>query len=189
MGMPEMLQILMENSEEQLARQIQYILQQLENEQSEELMSDDTEDYLEAEEDDEYETEQEEEIDEEIANADLLTGEELLMNEFVASMEEGLSQTKEVTERMVEHTQHISRVGHSDLDESRSQISEKILFRPSTPISMIPSIPATGRNVPSALKSRPRIPRTPLNPERLSAVHKENREVFIIYIYIYNCRF
>ena len=60
MGMAEMLSILMDNSEEQLKKQIQYILQQLETEQVEEVVSEDTEDYLDLDEDDEYETEQDE---------------------------------------------------------------------------------------------------------------------------------
>ncbi len=82
LGMPELLKHLLEHSEEQLARQVRYIIDQLESEQVEECVSDDNEDALEYEEDEDYETENEEEVDTDIVNAGLATGEDLLREYF-----------------------------------------------------------------------------------------------------------
>ena len=78
LGMPDLLKHLLENSEEQLTKQVKYIIDQLESDQVEECVSDDNEDALEYEEDEDYETENEEEIDTDIVEAGIPIGESLL---------------------------------------------------------------------------------------------------------------
>lgn len=80
LGMPEMLKYLLAHSEDQLARQVKYIIDQLESDQVEELVSDDNEDALEYEEDEDYETENEDEIDTDIVNSGVPIGEQLLQD-------------------------------------------------------------------------------------------------------------
>ena len=82
LGMPDLLKHLLEHSEEQLARQVHYIIDQLESDQVEECVSDDNEDALEYEEDEDYETENEEEIDTDIVNAGVPIGEHTLREFF-----------------------------------------------------------------------------------------------------------
>ena len=83
LGMPDLLKHLLEHSEEQLARQVRYIIDQLESDQVEECVSDDNEDALEYEEDEDYETENEEEIDTDIVNGGVPIGESLLRDFFL----------------------------------------------------------------------------------------------------------
>lgn len=107
LGMPEVLQYLMEQSDEQFKRQIQYILEQL-NSNSDNQVDGDTKDGAksinanEGEEDidDEDEDEEEDEEEDEMFDAEdaefndiideqgVLVGEELLVNEFVANESE-----------------------------------------------------------------------------------------------------
>ncbi len=78
LGLPDLLKHLLSHSEEQLARQVRYILDQLETEQGEEVVSDENEEVLECEDDEDYETENEDEIDTDIVNAGVPIGEQLL---------------------------------------------------------------------------------------------------------------
>ncbi len=77
-GMPEMLKHLLATADEQIARQLRYIMDQLESDQTTECVSDTNEDAMDFEDDDNYDTEMEEEVDPEILNAGVQTGEQLL---------------------------------------------------------------------------------------------------------------
>ena len=98
LGVPTMLEHLMENSDEQFKRQIQYILDQLNSQSTDDGVSDDNEDYYdndEEEEEDENEEEDEEDVIEdegefnELLKAEgVVLGEEWLTAQFLASNEE-----------------------------------------------------------------------------------------------------
>ena len=78
LGIPEMLKHLLASADPQIARQLGYIMDQLEAEPVEECVSDDNEGALDFEDDDNYDTEVEEEVDTDILNAGVPTGEQLL---------------------------------------------------------------------------------------------------------------
>lgn len=110
LGMQEVLQYLMQQSDDQFKRQIQYILDQLNmqvegqnaetgsinpNEQEEEEFEDEEEDEDDEEDDEEDIVEEEEgEFNDIIDEQGILVGEDLLVNEFIATKEEGNNQVK-----------------------------------------------------------------------------------------------
>ncbi len=107
--MPEVLQYLMQQSDEQFKRQIQYILDQLNNQNpesnGEEQQQQPEEDFDDEEEDDDDDEEEEEEdiVEEEegefndiIDEQGILVGEDLLVNDYVAGPEEGNQQLRTV---------------------------------------------------------------------------------------------
>lgn len=77
-GLSDMIAHLLATTDEQIARQLRYILDQLSNDQVEECESDDNEDALDMEDNESNDTENDEEIDEEILNAGVQTGDQLL---------------------------------------------------------------------------------------------------------------
>jgi LisH domain-containing protein ARMC9 len=99
LGMPEVLQYLMQNSDEQFKRQIQYILDQLnmqadsndgQQQQEEDFDDEEDDDDDDDEEDDEDIVEEEEgEFNDIIDEQGILVGEDLLVNDFVGTKEEG----------------------------------------------------------------------------------------------------
>jgi LisH domain-containing protein ARMC9 len=109
LGMPEVLQYLMQQSDEQFKRQIQYILDQLNNQgdqqQQQEQPSQPEEDFDDEEDDDDDDEEDDEEdiVEEEegefndiIDEQGIMVGEDLLVSEFVGSQEEGVQQIRTV---------------------------------------------------------------------------------------------
>ena len=109
LGMPEVLQYLMQQSDEQFKRQIQYILDQLNNQgdqqQQQEQPSQPEEDFDDEEDDDDDDEEDDEEdiVEEEegefndiIDEQGIMVGEDLLVSEFVGSKEEGVQQIRTV---------------------------------------------------------------------------------------------
>lgn len=159
LGMPDLLKHLLEHSEEQLARQVRYIIDQLENDQVEECVSDDNEDALECEEDEDYETENEEEIDTDIVNAGIPIGETLLREYLV----QPFTPASIPADGSISG---LSKGGHTRLSSSNSVSIFQIKFNN-----------FEDRNLPSAMKSRPKIPRTPINEELLGMIRKENEAI------------
>lgn len=109
LGMPEVLQYLMQQSDEQFKRQIQYILDQLNMQgeandgQQQDEDFDDEEDDDDDEEDDEEEDiveEEEGEFNDIIDEQGILVGEDLLVNDYLATSEEGNQQLRAVQMRM-----------------------------------------------------------------------------------------
>ena len=140
-GMEEMLQHMFSNADEQISRQLVYILNQLKADQLEECVSDDNEDALDFEDEENYETENEEEVDEDIVNSGLPVG-EMLLQEFA----------------------------EGDAIPPSAYPSPTKSLNKST-------ISTTSRNLPSAMKSRPKIPRTPISQEMLNIMKKENESI------------
>lgn len=120
LGMADMLQYVMENSDEQFQRQIQYILTQLtsepidgDQEKEEELKDGGIEDE-EEEDEDEYgeddgegsqaanEFEEEGEYNDTIKIEGIPVGEELLTQQFMLGIDEGMAQTITISKRMEE---------------------------------------------------------------------------------------
>lgn len=102
LGMPEVLQYLMQQSDEQFKRQIQYILDQLKGEQADQQQEDfdDEEDDDDDDEDDDEEDiveEEEGEFNDVIEEQGVLLGEDLLVQEFLAGQEEGMQQLRTVS--------------------------------------------------------------------------------------------
>jgi hypothetical protein len=148
LGMPELLKDLLNHSEGQLTRQVRYIIDQLEAEQVDDGASDDNEDALGYDDDEDYETENEDEVDADIVNAGIPIGESLLQEYFV----------------------HVGGVPSMINDNGASGLSKSEHTRLSSSNSV-------NRNLPSAMKSRPRIPRTPINDELLGIVKRENESI------------
>lgn len=121
LGMPEMLKYLLAHSEEQLARQVRYIIDQLESDQVEECVSDDNEDALEYEEDEDYETENEEEIDTDIVNGGIPIGEQLLQDFFQQPYT-----PHSVSQHENTSISNASRLPHSRMDSSNSACNSGI---------------------------------------------------------------
>jgi hypothetical protein len=213
LGMPEVLQYLMQQSDEQFKRQIQYILDQLKGEQADqqqEDFDDEEDDDDDDEEDDEEDIVEEEEgeFNDVIEEQGVLLGEDLLVQEFLAGQEEGMQQLRTVSVLMERDRQRRAQVQsqnnlggdqqqiHSPYSgQTRSQVSAhdgRPLMRPITPIKSSQAMrqmqhstntsqithmqvndntapngfvaadePPTERNLPSEMKHRPKIPRTP----------------------------
>ena len=130
LGMDEKLSELKTASDEHFKRQIQYILDQLNYESTDDCLSDDNDD--EVEDIDEEETDLDEFIVEDedmddLIQEEILTGEELLVQKYIA--------------------------------KPVKNPSEKPFSRPATPGNL-------ERNLPSELKSRPKIPRSPSEIQR-----------------------
>ena len=105
LGMPEVLQYLMQQSDEQFKRQIQYILDQLnmqgdqlDGQQAEEDFDDEEDDDDDDEDDDEEDIVEEEEgeFNDIIDEQGILVGEDLLVHDYLASKEEGMQQLRAV---------------------------------------------------------------------------------------------
>ena len=141
LGMPEVLQYLMEQSDEQFKRQIQYILEQLnsnndlkDDDQNKEEAKSINANEMEEDIDDEDEDDEEDDEDEEMFDAedtefndiidekDVLVGEELLVTEFEATPEEAQQQMHTVSavmerdqkQRMNNNRNH-SAIGHGQM--------------------------------------------------------------------------
>jgi len=169
MGMEDILQYLMKTSDEQFKRQIQYILDQLNSEAQEEYFSDENEDDFDnddSDDEDDDDFNEEEDMDDIIEEDDVLTGEDLLGKEFLADPELAKSQLHAVSSVILEDRKKtIDSINTSTIDPDRSKHdSSAILKRPITPYKgAVYGTTPDDRNLPSALKSRPKIPRTPMN--------------------------
>eukprot|EP00357_Protocruzia_adherens_P001238 CAMPEP_0115041492 /NCGR_PEP_ID=MMETSP0216-20121206/45553_1 /TAXON_ID=223996 /ORGANISM="Protocruzia adherens, Strain Boccale" /LENGTH=918 /DNA_ID=CAMNT_0002423127 /DNA_START=224 /DNA_END=2980 /DNA_ORIENTATION=- len=173
MGLEEMLVYLMKNSDEQIRKQIQYILEQLHSDAQDGEESDDNEDdEFDAEDSEEEDDEEEfisedEDMDDVIEKEGVLTGEELLLKEFSAEADVARSQYDHVSSRIYEERKRtMDTLDASQLDKSsidrKSDISD-VWRRPSTPMTL-----KKDKSVPSSLRSRPKLPRTPVNRDAQS---------------------
>ena len=182
LGMGEMLEYVMQNSDEQFQRQIQYILNQLQAEAIEGDQEAEDEGQAaavedeEEEDEDEYGGEDDRDPDNPGNNADMEedgeyndtikiegipVGEELLTQQFVLGMDEGMAQTVTITKRIEE--QREQRLNHSAI--SKEEGRPVTGFGGENPFNLskmgYANPAANDRGIPSAMKSRPRIPRTP----------------------------
>ena len=130
LGMDSKLAALKDASDEHFKRQIQYILDQLNYESTDDCLSDDNDDEVEDRDEDEADLDEfiaEDEDMDDIIQDPILTGEELLVQKYIA--------------------------------KPVRNPSEKPFSRPATPGNL-------ERNLPSELRSRPRIPRSPGEMQR-----------------------
>lgn len=177
LGMADMLEYVMQNSDEQFQRQIQYILNQLtaeavegnqerEDEQNEDEIDDEEED------EDEYgeegNNEHQEDLEEDGEYNDTIkiegipVGEELLTQQFVLINDQAMAQTMTISKRMEDQKEQ--KLNHSAIskDEGRPVTGLGGSENPFNLSRMGYANPAANdKGVPSAMKSRPRIPRTP----------------------------
>ena len=157
LGMPEMLEYLMTNSQDPIKRQIKYILDQLSNIADDNDNQEENEDPVEYDEDEDFATEVETEPDQEILNAKILYGEELLNKEF--SIEYSNDQKRKII--------NVYNFVSKPTSASNSIIKPPI------------NNPILPRDIPSAMKSRPKIPRTPINEDVLPIIPKKENEIKI----------
>ena len=164
LGVKEMLEVLMQSSDEQFQRQIQYILNQLSAEEPAGETRDDNE-VEDEEEDYDYGDEDEQEEDEEyndtIRFEGVLVGEDLLTSQFVLPAAQALQQTTSVARRL-EAAQE-DRMNKSAVSrDARPATGFLAADNPFALSRMGYANPAAvERSVPSAMKSRPRVARTP----------------------------
>ncbi|CAI2383621.1 unnamed protein product [Moneuplotes crassus] len=168
LGMDEILSFLLQNmqpSEDHIKRQLQYILDQFENDADDSEESSDDEDDIDEQEEDEGEDDDEEgEIIEEGDFDDAISGvpvgEEWLMSEFLAANDEALRQTTTILTKIQEEKKQRA------LDStSKSLISEikRSSSRPVTPTRSNSNIPfISDTYTKSPMRTRNKIPRTPL---------------------------
>lgn len=151
LGMEEALKYLMQNSDEHFKRQIQYILDQLHSVQEEDCLSDDNDDDVEDRDEDESEIEdyiaEDEDMDDIIREGGVLTGEDLLNARY-----------------MPKPILSSSKVSLQDLGKPPS--------RPVTPAQQ-----AIEYKLPSEMRSRPKIPRTPEGSTRPEPTSGEEHKV------------
>lgn len=137
LGMDSKLQALKKASDEHFKRQIQYILDQLNTESTDDCLSDDNDDEVEDRDEDEGDLDEfitEDEDMDDIIQEPILTGEELLVQKYIA--------------------------------KPVKNPSEKPFSRPATPGNL-------ERNLPSELRSRPKIPRSPGEVQREEVKRKK----------------
>lgn len=176
--MQEMLAYLMQNPDQQLQRQIQYIQNQLNSEpESEEtnVEPDDEEDDDEDDYDDDYEEGDEEmdddqgiledgEFDDTLRIEGVLTGEEWLTSNFMLANNEALDQTAVIQKRIVEEQK--DRMNKSDISRSNRPVSPfgscNNGDNPFGVTKMGYANPSSERSMLSAMKTRDKIPRTPI---------------------------
>jgi len=167
MGFTEDLEKLLTNSADQgIAKQITYMLGQLENDTSDSYPSDEEDNGgEESEEDISYYAEETDDLTSSNGKTGVVAGEELLLSEFLASTEEALQQSKTISQQMA-----IS--GPEEITEP-----EEKKDRPVTPINGLPeNRPVIDSRIPSAMRARPKIPRTPIPIDRLEQAKKANEE-------------
>lgn len=232
MGLPTILKELEKKSEKDIAKQIQYILQQLDkpdSEQDEEAPTDDeepagTDDGIE----EEYSDVDEQEIDKDIVSRGIPTGETLLISEFGmptgstphdvsprdSSLNQPIAETEKESDKDESSDRKIAQILEFPLieevknasvkDEQKPQKKglQEIVYYPSIPDNAhrvpTPIVAKTdvtpkeqkseesNERVPTAMQSRPKIPRTPIPEEKLEQAKKEN-ELFrkqALHIYV-----
>jgi hypothetical protein len=166
MKFDEYLRKLPENAEPNERRQIVYVLSQLDNDNTEPCVSDEEESAEESEDDISY-------YAEETDNAPygeksvLIAGEELL-SEFMIYRDNAFQQSK---------------VSSRKPSEVNYDIQEENKDRPITPVYGFTKTPIDPR-VPSAMRAKPKIPRTPIPQEKLEEIKKADEEFFKQAIYI-----
>jgi len=185
LGMLDMLMYLMKSSDEQMQRQVQYIYNQLNSDadgQGEDAEGDptrglDEKSDIEEEEEEDYEEDIEEMDDEEddMEHVDetelfdtlkiegVLTGEEWLTSQFLLSNNEAMAQTVTISKKIEEENKE--KLNKSDISNNRRPISPFGTGLGDNPFSLSKvgyANPANlDRTLPSAMKTRNKIPRTP----------------------------
>eukprot|EP00826_Nyctotherus_ovalis_P043117 TRINITY_DN4510_c0_g1_i13.p1 TRINITY_DN4510_c0_g1~~TRINITY_DN4510_c0_g1_i13.p1 ORF type:complete len:242 (+),score=95.72 TRINITY_DN4510_c0_g1_i13:1852-2577(+) len=156
MGFERYLKELLEGAETNTARQITYVLSQLENDNTEPCVSDEEEPAEESEDDISYYAE---ESDNALygGKSVLVAGEELL-SEFLAGGQAAFQQSK-----VSPQTQYDTQ--------------EELKDRPITPVYGFTKTPIDNR-IPSAMRAKPKIPRTPIPKEKLEEVKRADDEFF-----------
>eukprot|EP01022_Parablepharisma_sp_SALTPOND_P008149 TRINITY_DN135286_c0_g1_i1.p2 TRINITY_DN135286_c0_g1~~TRINITY_DN135286_c0_g1_i1.p2 ORF type:complete len:389 (+),score=50.21 TRINITY_DN135286_c0_g1_i1:2241-3407(+) len=165
MGFVDHLERRLDTDDENMARQITYMLSQLEADSSEACPSDE-EDAAgdESEEDISYYAEEGDDISPG-GRGTMAAGEELLLSEFLATTEEALQQSKTISQQLAGN-------GPEEVVEERKD-------RPVTPINGLPdNRPSIDSRIPSAMRARPKIPRTPIPMEKLEQAKRENEELY-----------
>ena len=159
MGMNEMLEYLMQNSDEQFQRQIQYILNQLISEQEEEREENEVED---EEDDEDYGDENDDGGDNEVDGEyndtikfeGVLIGEDLLTSQFVLPTDQAMTQTITISKKI--EVMKENKLNHSAISDRPTTG----IYAPDNPFNLSRmgyANPSADRNLPSAMKSRPKI--------------------------------
>ena len=165
MGYIEHLEGLMKNTDKNISKQLVYMLEQLKTDDAEPCLS---------EEEDVIENDSDEDISyyadeaDEAKEPNVPTGEDLLLSEFLATTEDALQQSKTILQQLANQVQ----------EEIIYDNVEKKEQRPITPINgMAENRVAFDSRVPSAMRARPKIPRTPIPLDKLEQAHKTNEDL------------
>ncbi len=165
-GFPDLLQKMIRSQNEEIGNQLRFMLGQLQasDEEQPDYGSDEEEKPGDETEDDISYCPEDEEEDKEMSGKGIQTGEELLLGEFLASTEDALQQSRIISQQMASRKVSPTNLGAD---------------RPVTPVSGAAKnpMPPVDIRVPSAMRARPKIPRTPIPVERLEQVRKENTEI------------
>ena len=183
LGMLDMLMYLLRSSDEQMQRQVQYIYNQLLNaeqpnndegdptknlEEKSDIEEEEEEDYEEDidendEDDDEIDHVDETELFDTLKIEGVLTGEEWLTSQFLLANTEAMAQTVTISKKMEEENKE--KLNKSDISNNRRPISPFGTGPGDNPFSLSKvgyAHPANlDRSLPSAMKTRNKIPRTP----------------------------
>ena len=183
LGMLDMLMYLLRSSDEQMQRQVQYIYNQLLNaeqpnndegdptknlEEKSDIEEEEEEDYEEDidendDDDDEIDHVDETELFDTLKIEGVLTGEEWLTSQFLLANTEAMAQTVTISKKIEEENKE--KLNKSDISNNRRPISPFGTGPGDNPFSLSKvgyAHPANlDRSLPSAMKTRNKIPRTP----------------------------
>ena len=130
--------------------------------------------------------EEDAEEDKEINANGLPKGEDLLLGEFLASTDDAMQQSKTIAEKLIRSWEkYLSQAGENQ------EIKEGKQNRPTTPIGAgeenpIKKAAAADARIPSAMRARPKIPRTPIPVDKMEQAKKESEELFKNVLYVRN---
>lgn len=156
MGFEHYLKELLEDAETNTGRQIRCVLSQLESDSTEPYVSDEEESAEESEDDISYYVEESDNAP--YGGKSVLAAGEELLSEFLAAGQSALQHAK-VTPQTQYDTQ------------------EELKDRPITPVYGFTKTPIDSR-IPSAMRAKPKIPRTPIPKEKLEEVKRADDEFF-----------
>ena len=183
MGFAEELHKLAKTSDEGVAQQLACILDQLASPDEDLYASDEEENPNDETEDDiSYYADDDPGHDFE---HDGLTGEHLLLGQFLASTADALLQSRAVSQQLASQNKESQEPSQSSVSRIlpllQNGAEESKERRPATPV-MGPADPDSQRRlddarIPSAMKARPKIPRTPIPLDRLEQIKRQNEEL------------
>lgn len=183
MGFANQLEKMMQNSDPDNKNQLMYILKKLSEEPEDNMPSDEEECGADETDDEISYYEEDAEEDKEINANGLPKGEDLLLGEFLASTDDAMQQSKTIAEKLA--------VKVSESAGENQEIKEGKQNRPTTPIGAgeenpIKKAAAADARIPSAMRARPKIPRTPIPVDKIEQAKKESEELFKNVLYVRN---
>ncbi|CAD8138595.1 unnamed protein product [Paramecium octaurelia] len=170
LGMKERLVLLMQNSDDRFIKQIQYILEQINKIGPDELEPDEDNDVDDIDDiDDSEDTIEEEDAEDALKAKDgELVGEELLNAHFSLSHQEAIQQNTMTRSIIMQENQNKKAM--------TPKSSQQQPFRPTTPVISASQLQKS--QLPSEMKPRPKLARTPVGQDRPTVNFEQSEQQF-----------